>query len=115
MRNVLLVLFSLTIISCGRVRNSSSVDGSTTAGTAEFVSAKEILNAKCLSCHSDWAGYSEDDFSKKGLIFKGSPANSQLYIRIRGNDEGQAGDMPIGQPNVSITQIKELRAWIESL
>lgn len=115
MRNVILVVIWLTLISCGKVRNSSSADGSTTVGSAEFVLAKDVISSKCLSCHSEWTAYSEDDFSKYGLIFKGSPANSQLYIRIRGNDSGQAGDMPIGQPNVSVSQIQEIKAWIESL
>ncbi|MBL7545376.1 MAG: hypothetical protein JNL11_16270 [Bdellovibrionaceae bacterium] len=112
-----LVLFflGLGILGCGKVKNSSSSDGGSIVGTAEFVSAMEIVQSKCLSCHNTWATYSSDDYVKKGLVFKGSPANSSLYTRIRGNDVGQAGDMPPGQPTLTYTEIKEIKAWINSL
>ncbi len=103
------------LVSCGKVKNSSSSDGGSVVGTAEFVSARDIIGTKCLSCHSTWSAYSSDDFVKKGLVFKGSPANSTLYTRIRGNDLGVAGDMPTGQPNLSLAEIKEIKAWINSL
>jgi len=110
-----LSILSLLIVNCGKVKNSSSSDGGSVVGTAEFVSAREIIASKCLSCHSAWSSYSSDDYVKKGLVFKGSPANSSLYTRIRGNDVGVAGDMPTGQPNLSLTEIKEIKAWISSL
>ena len=75
----------------------------------------EIMQSKCLTCHSTWAKYTPQDYVKKGLVFKGSPANSTLYYRIRGNDVGVAGDMPVGQSNLTYSEIKEVKAWIESL
>lgn len=113
----LLCLFCLSFLflSCGKVKNSSSSDGGSIVGTAEFVSAREIIGSKCLSCHTAWSSYSSDDYVKKSLIFKGSPANSTLYTRIRGNDVGVAGDMPTGQPNLTLSEIKEIKAWISSL
>lgn len=110
-----LSILSLSILSCGKVKNSSSADGGSVVGTAEFVSAREIIGSKCLSCHSAWTSYTSDDYVKKGLVFKGSAANSSLYTRIRGNDVGVAGDMPTGQPNLTLTEIKEIKAWITSL
>tara|TARA_B110001454_G_scaffold64823_1_gene62956 strand:- start:1143 stop:1562 length:420 start_codon:yes stop_codon:yes gene_type:complete len=112
---ILCLSISSILLSCGKVKNSSSSDGDSAVGTAEFVSARDIIGSKCLSCHSTWAAYSSDDFVKKGLVFKGSPANSTLYTRIRGNDVGVAGDMPTGQPNLSTSEIKEIKTWISSL
>lgn len=109
------VILSLSMLNCGKVKNSSSSDGGSIVGTAEFVSAREIIGSKCLSCHSTWSTYSSDDYVKKGLVFKGSPANSSLYTRIRGNDVGIAGDMPTGQPNLSLPEVKEIKNWINSL
>ncbi len=84
-------------------------------GSSEFTEAMDVLRNKCLTCHSGWAAYDAAEYVKKGLVFKGSPANSTLYTRIRGNAAGVAGDMPVGQPNLSIGNIKAIKAWIESL
>lgn len=116
MRNIsLVVLLCGFLLSCGKVKNSSSGDGGAVVGTAEFVSAMEVIQTKCLSCHSSWGAYKTDDFVKKGLVFKGSPANSALYTRIRGNDVGVAGDMPTGQPNISLVEMRAIKEWISSL
>lgn len=112
---ILFLSVSSSLLSCGKVINSSSSDGGSVVGTAEFVSAREIIGTKCLRCHTTWAAYSADDFVKNGKVFKGSPANSTLYTRIRGNDVGVAGDMPTGEPNLSLAEIKEIKAWINSL
>lgn len=116
---ILRFLFFSSLISglssCGKVKNSSSSDSGSTVGTAEFVSAMDVVSSKCLSCHSSWTGYSAEDYVKNGLVFKGSPANSSLFTRIRGNTAGQAGDMPPGQPNLSVTEISEIKTWISSL
>ena len=111
----IIILLSVFSISCGKVKNSSSSDGGTTVGTTDFVSATDVLNSKCFSCHSTWASYSSDDYIKKGLVSKGSVANSSLYTRIRGNDAGQAGDMPPGQPNISVSELKSIKTWISGL
>lgn len=110
-----LFILSLSFLSCGKVKNSSSTDGAGIVGTAEFVSAREIIGSKCLSCHSTWTSYTADDYVRRGLVFRGSPANSSLYTRIRGNDLGVAGDMPPGQPNLTFSEISEIKAWISSL
>lgn len=115
LRALFLVSLSVLVLSCGRVKNSSSSDSSAFVGTAEFVSAMEIVSVKCMTCHPNWTGYTAADFIKKGLVFKGSPANSMLYARIRGNDLGQAGDMPPGQPNLTITELRAIKDWINSM
>lgn len=110
-----MAIFSLSLMSCGKVKNSSSSDGGSAVGTAEFVSAMEVLSNKCLRCHSTWSAYSSDDYVKNGKVFKGSPSNSSLYTRIRGNDAGIAGDMPQGEPNLSVTEMRAIKDWINSL
>lgn len=109
------ISIGLSLLSCGKVKNSSSGDAGAFVGTSEFVSAMEIISTKCMSCHPGWTGYTADTFVKKGLVFKGSPANSILYTRIRGNDIGQAGDMPPGQPNLSVSELREIKSWINSM
>ncbi len=110
---VVFAVFSLT--GCGKVKNSSSSDGGSAVGTAEFVSAMDVVSNKCLGCHSGWSKYTADDYVKKGFVFKGSPANSTLYTRIRGNDVGVAGDMPVGQPNMTLSDVHVIKDWINSL
>ena len=112
---LLIGISCIVFLGCGKVRNSSSADGGSVAGTSEFVSAIEVISTKCLSCHSNWSNYSADEYVKKGLVFKGSPANSILYNRIRGNDTGVAGDMPTGQPNIALSEMRIIKDWIESL
>lgn len=115
MRKLVLAFSAFFILSCGKVKNSSSSDGGSTVGTAEFVEAQGVISSKCLSCHSNWSSYTADDFVANGLVFKGSPANSTLYSRIRGNDVGTTGDMPSGQPSISRTELMSIKTWISSL
>ena len=111
----IVILGLFTITGCGKVKNSSSSDGGSAVGTAEFVSAMDVISNKCLSCHSGWSKYTADDYIKKGYVFKGSPANSTMYIRIRGNDAGVAGDMPVGQPSLTLSDVHVIKDWINSL
>lgn len=114
--SLFIISFLLAVIfGCGKVKNSSSADGGAVVGTSEFISAIDVISSKCFSCHSSWSNYAAADYVKKGLVFKGSPANSTLYTRIRGNAAGVAGDMPPGQPNLSIGDIRTIKEWIESL
>ena len=113
-----LIITSVIVISCGKVKNSSSSDAASAAsagGTEEFVSAKQVISDKCLSCHSAWTSYSETDYISKKLVTKKSPSNSTLYTRIRGNDAGVAGDMPEGQSNLSQTDMTTIKTWISSI
>lgn len=111
------IFLSISIFasSCGKVLNSSSNDSALAQGTAEFVSAKQVLVAKCLSCHSNWSSYSESDFVTKGLVTKNSPVNSPLYTRIRGNDTPVNGDMPPGQPDIELSELSAIKTWISSI
>lgn len=110
-----LIITSLLAVSCGKVKNSSSSDAASASGTEEFVSAKQVISDKCLSCHSAWTSYSEADYISKKLVTKKSPSNSTLYTRIRGNDAGVAGDMPEGQSNLSQTDMTTIKTWISSI
>ena len=111
------LFFLLLIFGCGKVKNSSSSDAASATGTEEFVSAATVLREKCATCHQHtaWSSYSETDFVSKKLVTKKSPANSELYTRIRGNDTGIAGDMPEGQSNLSQTEMTAIKTWINSI
>ncbi|NUM58790.1 MAG: hypothetical protein HUU56_09175 [Bdellovibrionaceae bacterium] len=116
-KKILGLFFLFLAFGCGKVKNSSSSDAATATGTEEFVSAATILREKCASCHQHtaWSSYSETDFVSKKLVTKKSPASSELYTRVRGNDTGIAGDMPEGQSNLSQTEMSTLKTWINSI
>lgn len=105
----------LSIFGCGKIKNSSTVDAASASGSVEFVAAKQILTERCLSCHSNWTSYSESDFLAKNLIKRSSAATSSLYIRIRGNDAGVAGDMPQGQSNLTYVETRAIKDWINAV
>lgn len=113
-RIVILLLLSNFLLSCGKVLNSSSNDAALAQGTAEFLSAKQVLYDKCMSCHSNWSSYSEADFINDHLITKYSPNTSTLYLKIKGNDSGQTGDMPPTGAALGYSELTAIKTWINS-
>jgi uncharacterized membrane protein len=109
----------LALSSCGRLQNSNSNDaniyGSSVAGSANFVSARLILSNKCFSCHASWSSYTETQYVGLGLVVAGSTTSSSLYNRIRGNDTGQAGDMPVTGSNLTSEELKTMKTWIQGI
>lgn len=127
-KKVLLFLsLSLTFISagCGNVLNSNSFDealyGATpSSGTAEFLAAKDILDSKCINCHTgfhaSWASWDEADYITFGRVVAGDPSNSTVYTKIRGNEFDGAGNMPEAPaPDLTAGELLIIRTWIESI
>lgn len=113
----LFIFFISVLTSCGKVNNSSTSDPAlVVSGSSEFIAAKQVLAQNCITCHahSSWASYSEADFKSKGLFVRKSPTSSEIYIRIRGNDAGIAGDMPESGSNLSVADIQTIKSWINS-
>lgn len=112
----LLIVVNFISLSCGKVRTSSSSDiyiyGSGVTGSANFLSARGVLATQCMGCHVEWGNYSEQDYRNRYLVIQGSPVNSLIYYRIRGNDVGVNGDMPIGGSNISFDDMKKIKDWI---
>lgn len=68
-----------------------SADGTVSPERARFAAAKQILDAKCLSCHtsggsaafSPFSFSSEQQFVSSGLISAGNPSQSKLIYRLK--------------------------------
>lgn len=115
--NIISVIFILFAASaCGKLQNSSSSDanlyGSSVSGSTNFLQARAILANKCFSCHAEWSGYDEAQYVSTGRVSSGSPSNSSLYTRIRGNDTGTAGDMPLTGANLTTEEMTLIKTWI---
>lgn len=87
--------------------------GTAVAGGAEFQSARTVLAASCMRCHTAWKDYSENDFVSEGsLVVAGNPAGSELFRELRG--AGYDGSMP-PYYQLEDSQIAVIKSWIESL
>ncbi|WP_413290796.1 hypothetical protein [Bdellovibrio sp. HCB337] len=113
----------LAPIGCGKVYNSSSYDATTygvSTGSAQFLAAKEIIVAKCASCHTRpshaaWAGTSEEEYISQGLIKAQDLEGSVLYTKIQGNRTAIAGNMPFGGTPLTDAELDTMEAWINSI
>ncbi len=89
-----------------------------------FPQVQNILQNKCLSCHtpSASAGHinlsytSEADFISNGYVSVGSPQNSSLLYRIKGAGlKPDLETMPIGGKKLTELEIDLINEWIVSL
>lgn len=116
---IFMLMSFVFISSCGKVKTSSSNDvymyGAGVSGSSNFLNARGVLATQCMTCHSQWGNYTEQDFISNFLVIRGSPVGSLLYYRIRGNDVGIAGDMPIGATNMSNEDMKKVKDWITQM
>jgi|GEM_PF-1881154 len=82
-----------------------------------FVTAKNIVDSKCSTCHfhQEWTSLDEGGFVETGLVVAGSLESSPLYQRLKGIVAG--GDMPKGVGNSALTveEAASLREWILQL
>lgn len=119
MRFIFFIILIFSLLSCGRVYNSSTLDeqlyGSEVNGSENFQLAQAVILSKCVSCHGAWADYSEEDYISSGLIEVGLSQDSELYVRIRGNDSSTSGDMPTNGNTLTSDEIVKIKTWINEL
>ena len=122
-----LILF-LTILSClsscFQQSNSNITDNTSClklTGSDEFKVACDVLNTKCISCHSnyhnDWANLtSESQWADLSTITPGNSDNSLLVERIHGCGSIDSGDqMPEDAERLTADECKKITDWIDSL
>jgi mono/diheme cytochrome c family protein len=78
------------------------------ASTYSAINAN-IIQASCVHCHpgsgpGDFSSY--DSLLASGTINPGNPLSSLFYIEV------ESGDMPLGGPSLSTTQVQEIYNWI---
>ena len=124
MKKVALAILILISVfsSCGKVENSSSIDGSlygnyTDTGSPDFIATKEAMKTSCFICHGAWRTYTEQDFITSGLVVAGSAASSKLYYRNTLSTSGSGPkNMPqSGYPVISAGDLTIMESWINSL
>lgn len=89
--------------------------GSDVTGSTAFQTARTIMANQCFTCHGDWAAFAETDFVTSGRVVAGDPNGSLLYTKIRGNDSGTAGDMPLGKSDLTAEEIASIKSWIAGM
>lgn len=111
-----------TFSSCGKVENSSSVDGSlygnyTDSGSPNFIATKNAMKSSCFVCHGAWKAYSEADFISSGLVTPGSATNSKLYYRntLAASGSGPKNMPQSGYPPISAGDLSIMEQWINAL
>lgn len=128
MRKNLGIILGVLVISsgCGEVLNSNSFDealyGVTPAeGSSEFLAAKDILDSKCINCHTNfhasWASWDEADYITNLRVVAGDPSASTLYKKIRGNEyaDGTTNMPEAPAADLSAAELLTIRTWIENI
>ncbi len=112
----------LIFSSCGKVENSSSIDGSlygnyTDTGSPNFLATKEMMKTSCYVCHGAWKTYSEQDFIATGLVTPGSASTSKLYFRntFAASGSGPKNMPQSGYPPISTADLAIMEQWINAL
>jgi hypothetical protein len=116
----LLILF---ILQACQDLNSNSSDNTkygplvlNAGGDTNFVSAFQIINNRCISCHSgyhnNWSGQNSDNqWLNSGYINRGDPNNSLLIKRIINSGEVGA-NMPQDADSIPESEFAALKNWI---
>lgn len=90
------------------------------AENPRFLAAKEIIDRKCLGCHSnanngDFRNLTESKVVQMGLITAKDPQNSKLYYRLQNSTGGPLGDakrdMPLGD-SITPSEVQTISDWI---
>lgn len=84
----------------------------------KFTLAKQVLDAKCVSCHRgqeypNLSGLKESNAIRNGLVVPGNLAKSLVYNRLQG--AGYEGTMPKAPMTLSASERQVIADWILSI
>lgn len=92
------------------------------AASPQFLAAKAIIDAKCLSCHTsagigDFRNLTQNQYIQKGFIVPKNLSTSKMYYRLAGVSVGSGpADMPIGGAGaLPAAEIQAIADWINSI
>lgn len=95
-------------------------DGST-GDSAEFLAAKAVFDAKCISCHRsggdspNLVGLTQSKAVDNAWVIKGSPTTSKLYYRLKNSSGSQTPkNMPMGS-DIAASDVQKVADWINSI
>lgn len=115
----LVFILGLSLLSCGRIENSSSQDKALysprAGGSAQYEAAVAIIAAKCAECHGAWMSYTDSDYVMTGLVIPNNPTGSKIYYRNQ-LGPGPQNNMPSqGRPAATSDEMQTLATWINSI
>jgi mono/diheme cytochrome c family protein len=116
-----LVVLVASVAGCDLVSGSNNVLSAKRSafldpvGSPRFEAVRSILSTSCVSCHSNFPGYSEASWIALGYVVPGSAMTSPLYMKLRGSNTGGAENMPSGAPALPADQLLAIRSWIDLL
>ena len=82
--------------------------------SVRFGAVRAIIKSRCVSCHGDFPGYTQDQWIQYGYVVAGSPDTSLLYGKLRGSGAPGDQDMPPDGPLLS-TDVQAFNDWITGL
>jgi len=101
--------------------NDTGLGGNgSTPDTPEFLAAKAIIDANCVTCHNgsnngDFRNLTQAQFISKGLVVAKNPAASKIYYRLAGATSGPGpATMPQGGA-LSAADVAKIETWINSI
>ena len=107
-----------TISSCGQNFNMNTSDKEL-YGNSEVIStnprgkAYTVLKNNCLVCHSGWGISKEEDIDNLPYIIPNDFTATARMLRLNGVSTG--GDMPNGNPPLTLSDVALLQEWVNSL
>lgn len=99
-----------------------SGDGGTTTpvDNPQFLAAKAIIDAQCISCHKpsssegDLSNLTQSKALANGWVVAGSPTTSKLYYRLSGSLGPGTKDMPRNS-SISASDVQIVYDWISGI
>lgn len=88
--------------------------------TPQFLAAKSVIDAKCLSCHSsdnfgNFQNLTQAQFIQKGFVIPKNLAASRIYYRLSGATTGPGPrNMPQGT-TMTQNEVEIIATWINSI
>mgnify|MGYP001947001619 FL=1 len=118
---LLLLIIGFTLASCGQSTNSNTSDfllsgNGIDPSNTKLLNAYEVINDKCISCHTgyhnSWSSLNTDQlWIDSGSVVAGTSLSSSLVIRLK----NRGGDMPLLSPMLTEEEYQYIIEWIDSL
>lgn len=93
----------------------TNVGGGGGATDANFTLAKNVIQNRCLNCHTSWGNVNANYFVNIGVVIKNNPLQSKLYYRLK-NSLGGSGPKNMPQAaSIPSEDVEKIRLWIENM
>lgn len=108
-----LLVVCVTLISCGKVINSSSGDYILDSASLNYVGAYAVMKEKCFSCHREF-NTTQKGLISLGFVVPGNPLTSSMYNRLQGSEGAGTKNMP-QTGSLTAEDRKIIKDWISGI